>query len=61
MVIYQIFLSPGVLESSTMGGPMKKAYTKPALVVSGLVVPETTSGVRSGSELAQPLLKFNMT
>ena len=40
---------------------MKKAYTKPALVVSGLVVPETTSGVRSGSELAQPLLKFNMT
>ena len=46
---------------TTMEKPMKKLYAKPTLVANGDAVPETMTGARPGSELAQPVLKFNMT
>jgi hypothetical protein len=40
---------------------MKRMYTSPVVGHAGPVVPQTQSGDISGNELAQPLLKFNMT
>jgi len=37
---------------------MKKSYTSPQLLPSGDVVRRTQSGSSSGSELAQPMVKF---
>jgi hypothetical protein len=39
---------------------MRKTYTNPELITSGSVVHQTKSGFTSGSELAQPLVKFTM-
>jgi hypothetical protein len=39
---------------------MKKSYAQPVMTPAGTVLQQTQSGITSGSELAQPLVKFRM-